>query len=124
MGKAVVTDDVKYPCVMILEQAAVMADGEACDGTLAENAHQASQIWKIREGISEALPRCGACLRLAIKRAVYKYDVSLPTPLMHRLVEEVKAQLTQAMDKNTFCSTSYGPIVHGKAISGQAWAQA
>lgn len=65
---------------------AVMADGEACDGTLAENAHQASQIWKIREGISEALPRCGA---------VYKYDVSLPTPLMHRLVEEVKAQLTQ-----------------------------
>ena len=46
-----------------------MAEGHVADGTVAQGGAQAGAIWRVREGITEALGRRGA---------VYKYDVSLP----------------------------------------------
>jgi len=36
-----------------------MQEGMVCNGVVAESEQQAVQIWKIREGISEALPHFG-----------------------------------------------------------------
>jgi FAD/FMN-containing dehydrogenase len=41
-------------------------------------------VWRIREGISEALSKAGA---------VYKYDISLPLPQLYDLVEDTRARL-------------------------------
>jgi len=41
-------------------------------------------VWRIREGISEALSKAGA---------VYKYDISLPLPQLYQLVEDMRARL-------------------------------
>ncbi|GLC43157.1 hypothetical protein PLESTB_000857000 [Pleodorina starrii] len=66
---------------------AVMGDGSVVDGTLAASEAQAKSIWRLREGVSEALVRRGA---------VYKYDVSLPTSSMYELVEALRARLAAA----------------------------
>ncbi|EFJ45502.1 hypothetical protein VOLCADRAFT_63840 [Volvox carteri f. nagariensis] len=62
----------------------VMSEGHVTDGTLATSEAQAGAIWRLREGISEALVRRGA---------VYKYDVSLPTAVMYDLVEVMRSRL-------------------------------
>lgn len=36
-----------------------MEEGAAADGTVAQSEAQARAIWRVREGISEALPRLG-----------------------------------------------------------------
>ncbi|KXZ53063.1 hypothetical protein GPECTOR_8g57 [Gonium pectorale] len=63
---------------------AVMSDGCVADGTLASSEAQAAAIWRLREGIAEALARRGA---------VYKYDVSLPTSGMYDMVEALRGRL-------------------------------
>eukprot|EP00198_Chlamydomonas_reinhardtii_P011974 XP_001701311.1 predicted protein [Chlamydomonas reinhardtii] len=65
----------------------VMAEGCVTDGTLAASEAQAKTIWRLREGIAEALARRGA---------VYKYDVSLPTAVMYDLVEVLRQRLGAA----------------------------
>jgi hypothetical protein len=45
-------------CVVCLQ--AVMSDGSVNNGTLAESQAQASAIWRVREGVTEALQRRGA----------------------------------------------------------------
>ncbi|KAG2498528.1 hypothetical protein HYH03_003778 [Edaphochlamys debaryana] len=66
---------------------AAMAEGCVADGTLASSEAQARAIWRLREGISEALVRRGA---------VYKYDVSLPTAVMYDLVTALRQRLEGA----------------------------
>lgn len=46
----------------------VMGAGRVLDGVLAQSEGQSAAIWRIREGITEALVRRGA---------TYKYDLSM-----------------------------------------------
>lgn len=57
------------------------------DGTLSQSEAQARAIWRVREGIAEALARRGA---------VYKYDVSLPTAHMYDMVQALRRRLEAA----------------------------
>ncbi|KAI3646988.1 hypothetical protein MP228_007209 [Amoeboaphelidium protococcarum] len=67
-----------------------MMDGDndqvIVDGVLAQDRAQANQIWSIREGIPEACSKSGA---------VYKYDISMPVPVLYKLVEDTKQHLRQ-----------------------------
>eukprot|EP00803_Ostreobium_quekettii_P000947 evm.model.scf_12EXC.5 EVM.evm.TU.scf_12EXC.5 scf_12EXC:51191-53645(-) len=64
--------------------AEVMSAGLLVDGALAQDTSQASNMWRVREGVTEALVRRGK---------VYKYDVSLPLAEMYALVEEMRERL-------------------------------
>lgn len=66
---------------------AAMAAGAVEDGVIAQDGAQAAAMWRLREGITEALRHRGA---------IYKYDVSMPTPLMYKLVEDMRARLGAA----------------------------
>jgi D-2-hydroxyglutarate dehydrogenase len=46
-----------------------LESGEVLDGTVAADTTQARALWRLREGVTEALVKAGA---------VYKYDVSMP----------------------------------------------
>lgn len=54
------------------------------DGTLASSEAQAAGIWRVREGVTEALVRRGA---------VHKYDLSMPVATMYELVEEMRRRV-------------------------------
>lgn len=56
------------------------------DGTLAQDRTQMKALWKLREGIAEALMKNGV---------VYKYDISLPTDKMYDFVEDMQRRLGQ-----------------------------
>ena len=55
-----------------------MNEGLVASGTIAQDQAQAAAIWRVREGITEALGKSGA---------VYKYDVSIPLAQLYDLVE-------------------------------------
>jgi FAD/FMN-containing dehydrogenase len=48
---------------------AALEAGEVLDGTVATDTTQARALWRLREGVTEALVKAGA---------VYKYDISMP----------------------------------------------
>ena len=56
----------------------------ALDGTIAQDAVQAAQFWKLRESITVALSHSGK---------VFKYDLSLPLERMYDLVELTRQRL-------------------------------
>mmetsp|Transcript_30770 Transcript_30770/g.57953 ORF Transcript_30770/g.57953 Transcript_30770/m.57953 type:complete len:460 (+) Transcript_30770:511-1890(+) len=58
--------------------------GLVANGIIAQDQSETAAIWRIREGVAEALGRAGA---------VYKYDLSMPVPLMYKLVEEMRTRL-------------------------------
>jgi D-2-hydroxyglutarate dehydrogenase len=62
----------------------VLGDGSVSNGAIAQDGAQMAAMWRIREGITEALARTGA---------VYKYDVSAPLAELYALVEEMRARL-------------------------------
>jgi len=62
----------------------VMEDGSVVDGTIAQDTAQTHGIWRVREGITEALSKSGA---------VYKYDVSIPLTDLYNLVDEMRDRL-------------------------------
>ncbi|KAI8477357.1 MAG: hypothetical protein J3K34DRAFT_453004 [Monoraphidium minutum] len=62
-----------------LEEAA--GGGLVTDGALGASGAQAAAMWRVREGVSEALTRRGP---------VFKYDLSIPLPHMYDLVEEMR----------------------------------
>lgn len=62
----------------------VMSDGFVTDGTIATAQSQAAAIWRVREGITEALSKSGT---------VYKYDVSLPLFELYDLVDVMRERL-------------------------------
>lgn len=57
------------------------------DGVLSESQTQAQQFWAVREGIPVACGKAGA---------VYKYDVSMPLPVMYDLVRDTEKRLIEA----------------------------
>lgn len=61
--------------------------GAIDDGVAAQDQAQAAAIWKIREGIPEALRHRGA---------VYKYDISIPVSRMYDIVNDVRHRLHAA----------------------------
>jgi D-2-hydroxyglutarate dehydrogenase len=99
----------------------VMSTGEVLDGSVAQSQSQAALMWRVREGIAEAMGKSGgwardqganapcllhacSCLTspsLALTPlaagSVYKYDVSLPTSGMYELVEAVRARLQEGL---------------------------
>lgn len=66
---------------------AAMGEGLVADGVVAQDSAQAAAIWRVREGITEALRHRGA---------IYKYDLSIPVQEMYTLVEDMRERLTDA----------------------------
>ena len=62
----------------------VMGEEIVADGTLAQDATQAGQLWGWRERVPEALGHWGG---------VYKYDVSIPLEKLYALVEDTRTRL-------------------------------
>jgi FAD/FMN-containing dehydrogenase len=73
-------DDVKM--ARLLES--LMEQDIVVDGALAQDATQAQAMWSIREGIPEACSKSGAVL---------KYDISMPVPVLYKLVEDMRHRL-------------------------------
>ncbi|KAG8080945.1 hypothetical protein GUJ93_ZPchr0007g5403 [Zizania palustris] len=61
-----------------------MEDGLVADGVIAQDISQASNFWRVREGISEASVKVGA---------VYKYDLSIPVEKLYDIVEEIRSRV-------------------------------
>ncbi|KAJ1288059.1 hypothetical protein BS78_02G059800 [Paspalum vaginatum] len=66
-----------------------MEDGLVADGVIAQDISQASNFWRIREGISEASVKVGA---------VYKYDLSIPVEKLYDIVEEMRCRLGDSVE--------------------------
>ncbi|ODV84992.1 hypothetical protein CANARDRAFT_207898 [[Candida] arabinofermentans NRRL YB-2248] len=65
----------------------VMEDELVLNGVVSQDESQLKTLWNWREGISEASTFDGG---------VYKYDVSLPLPVMYDLVNETRTRLQDA----------------------------
>ncbi|RLN55113.1 hypothetical protein BBJ29_003467, partial [Phytophthora kernoviae] len=75
----------------------VMGSGVVVDGTVAQDASQARNLFMIREDITVAL---------AARGYVYKYDVSVPIEQYYKIAEETRERLA-SMDAKVVC---YGHI--------------
>ena len=64
----------------------VKAEGLVSHGVVATSSEEQKMMWRCREGIAEACSKRG-------RRAVYKYDISLPTEGMYDLVGRVQVEL-------------------------------
>ncbi|OUM50973.1 hypothetical protein BVG19_g54 [[Candida] boidinii] len=64
-----------------------MEEGVVSDGVVSQDESQLKTLWRWREGISEASTKEGG---------VYKYDVSLPLPVLYDLVNETREKLLKA----------------------------
>ncbi|OLQ03379.1 putative D-2-hydroxyglutarate dehydrogenase, mitochondrial [Symbiodinium microadriaticum] len=84
-------------------EAAMSGDGDAAvrDGVVAADETQARAIWRLREGVSDAMTTAGY---------VYKYDVSLPLPRMYELVEDTRARLRDAGVEESAKTAGYGHL--------------
>lgn len=60
------------------------ADPAVDDGVVASDGSQMKLIWRLREGISDAMTNAGY---------IYKYDVSIPLQKMYELVEDARKML-------------------------------
>eukprot|EP00913_Durusdinium_trenchii_P018768 g17636.t1 len=87
----------------IFIESAAMSDGDAAvqDGVVAADETQARALWRLREGVSDAMTTAGY---------VYKYDVSLPLPRMYELVEETRQKLQEAGVEATAKAAGYGHL--------------
>jgi len=77
------------------------ADPVVQDGIVAADRAQAKAIWRLREGISDAMTVAGY---------VYKYDVSLPLPRMYELVEATRARLEAEGFSESTRAAGYGHL--------------
>ncbi|KAF9195162.1 hypothetical protein BGZ51_004589 [Haplosporangium sp. Z 767] len=86
----------------------LMNDDVVQDGVVAQDATQIYNLWAIREGIPEACSKAGA---------VYKYDISMPVPVLYQAVEDMKNRLIQknAMGENKLFTSviGYGHVGDG-----------
>jgi len=71
------------------------------DGVVAQDSVQMKAIWRLREGISDAMTMAGY---------VYKYDVTLPLPRMYELVEATRARLQAEGYGETAKAAGYGHL--------------
>ncbi|KAF9307293.1 hypothetical protein BGZ74_007103 [Mortierella antarctica] len=65
----------------------LMGDDIVQDGVVAQDTTQVRNLWAIREGIPEACSKSGA---------VYKYDISMPVPVLYQMVEDMRDRLEKA----------------------------
>lgn len=86
----------------------LMVDEIVQDGVVAQDTTQIQNLWAIREGIPEACSKAGA---------VYKYDISMPVPVLYQAVEDMRARLVQSDaygDDKLFSSViGYGHVGDG-----------
>eukprot|EP00928_Gymnodinium_smaydae_P056366 TRINITY_DN39760_c0_g1_i1.p1 TRINITY_DN39760_c0_g1~~TRINITY_DN39760_c0_g1_i1.p1 ORF type:complete len:541 (+),score=89.55 TRINITY_DN39760_c0_g1_i1:37-1659(+) len=71
------------------------------DGVVAQDSIQSKAIWRLREGISDAMTTAGY---------VYKYDVSLPLHRMYELVEAARERLKAEGFDETAKAAGYGHL--------------
>ena len=90
---------------MFLE--AAMAEGVVDDGTIAQDSSQAAAMWKLREGITEALRHRGA---------IYKYDVSIPVQKMYSLVEDMRERLEKVFPGGKVPPSSSEVVVENEGV--------
>jgi FAD/FMN-containing dehydrogenase len=64
-----------------------MHDNLVQDGILAQDLTQIKNLWAVRESIPEACSKAGA---------VYKYDISMPVPVLYEMVEDTQKHLHEA----------------------------
>jgi len=62
----------------------LMAEGVVQDGVVAQDTTQSQKLWAIREGIPEACSKAGA---------IFKYDISMPVPVLYEAVQDMKSHL-------------------------------
>ncbi len=65
-----------------------LESGDVLDGTVAADSAQARALWRLREGVTEALVKAGT---------VYKYDVSVPQRRMYELVDAMRLRAPTAL---------------------------
>ncbi|KAG0100104.1 hypothetical protein BGZ93_004260 [Podila epicladia] len=65
----------------------LMSNDIVQDGVVAQDTTQVRNLWAIREGIPEACSKSGA---------VYKYDISMPVPVLYQMVEDMRYRLEKA----------------------------
>ncbi|KAJ1729106.1 D-lactate ferricytochrome c oxidoreductase, partial [Coemansia biformis] len=65
----------------------LLETGVAEDGALAQDESQIRRMWTMREGIPESLGKTGA---------TYKYDVSIPIPVLYDVVGDIGQRLENA----------------------------
>ena len=78
-----------------------LESGVILDGTISQNAAEASQIWQLRESVTEALRQRGA---------TYKYDVSVPIDSMDAIVQETRSRLAQNLEQSDWMVVGYGHV--------------
>jgi (R)-2-hydroxyglutarate---pyruvate transhydrogenase len=81
------------------------------DGVIAQDVSQMQNLWSFREGIPEAASKAGA---------VYKYDISLPVPVLYNMVEDIRKRLEESgsfgQDKAITNVVGYGHIGDGQLL--------
>ncbi|KAI9505774.1 D-lactate ferricytochrome c oxidoreductase [Coemansia sp. RSA 1358] len=65
----------------------LMEEGVVKDGALAQDDSQIARMWSMREGIPESLSKTGA---------TYKYDISIPIPVLYDIVGDIAQRLEKA----------------------------
>ncbi|KAJ2432866.1 D-lactate ferricytochrome c oxidoreductase, partial [Coemansia sp. RSA 2440] len=65
----------------------LLEEGVVEDGALAQDDSQIARMWTMREGIPESLGKTGA---------TYKYDVSIPIPVLYDVVGDISKRLEAA----------------------------
>jgi len=73
--------------------------GLVADGVVADTEAKARRLWRLREGISDAMTTAGH---------VYKYDVSVPLAAMDALVAETRARLADHVAGGRVRVAGYG----------------
>lgn len=78
------------------------------NGVVAQDDTQITSLWSLREGIPEACSKAGA---------VYKYDISMPVPVLYQMVKDIRIRLQSAgvlgEDKLVSDVIGYGHIGDG-----------
>lgn len=89
----------------------VMESGTVVDGVVAQDEGQIQALWQWREGVSEASAKWGG---------VYKYDVSLPLPVMWDLVRATEERLkaSDLISKDDDTKPVYSVIGYGHIGDG------
>ncbi|KAF9422535.1 D-lactate ferricytochrome c oxidoreductase [Podila epigama] len=86
----------------------LLTDEIVQDGVVAQDTTQLNNLWAIREGIPEACSKTGA---------VYKYDLSMPVPVLYNMVEDMRTRLTEkgvlGEGKPVKCVVGFGHIGDG-----------
>ncbi|KAF8934445.1 hypothetical protein CPC16_001656 [Podila verticillata] len=86
----------------------LLTDDVVQDGVVAQDTTQFNNLWSIREGIPEACSKTGA---------VYKYDLSMPVPVLYDMVQDMRTRLSDSgvlgEGKPVKCVVGFGHIGDG-----------